>query len=638
MQGAKSMPLLMEAVKGNDEEYRAAALKFAGPYLNPTTTAAWIQEMKKAQPAEKAAIITMLGNNRVASALPAITLELKSPDEQVKIAAITAAGKIGQDKVLPNLLDIIKTGSTDVIAAVKNALLVMKGSNIPQQIAAALPSMPADAQVALISVLSARAAHPQINAVMPLMNSDSPNVKMAAYSSLKSLAGEDNLPVLFSQLASSTQPETTAEVQAAIINVISHSNNKSALTPMVLSQMQQAPADKKRLYFAILASIGDKQSLAAVTNGFNQGDYATKQAALAALSQWANVSSAKELFKISNESADPTIQDMALQGFVKTISRSDYPADEKLIFLRNAMEIAKTVQQKRMILRQVESCKTFPALIFAGKYLDDAELQADAANDVMSIALSNKAFYGNIVRDLLNKTILSMKGTDSDYLKEAIRKFLAEMPQDAGFVALFNDKDLAGWKGLVADPIKRSKMDAQTLAQEQQKADEIMRKGWYVKDGILNFSGEGENICTTKQYSDFDMYVDWKILSKGDAGIYLRGSPQVQIWDTSRVDVGAQVGSGGLYNNKPHESKPLKLADNAIGEWNSFHIVMKGDKVTVWLNGVLVVDNVVMDNYWDRSLPIFTKEQIELQAHGNHVFYRDIYLRELTEQENITKN
>jgi hypothetical protein len=125
------------------------------------------------------------------------------------------------------------------------------------------------------------------------------------------------------------------------------------------------------------------------------------------------------------------------------------------------------------------------------------------------------------------------------------------------------------------------------------------------------------------------MYVDWKITAQGDAGIYLRGTPQVQIWDTSRREVGAQVGSGGLYNNQKNQSKPLVVADNAIGSWNNFHIIMKGDKVTVYLNGVLVTDNVILENFWDRNLPIFIKEQIELQAHGTYVAYRNLYIREL---------
>ena len=203
------------------------------------------------------------------------------------------------------------------------------------------------------------------------------------------------------------------------------------------------------------------------------------------------------------------------------------------------------------------------------------------------------------------------------------------MPTDEGFVSIFNGKDLSGWKGLVANPIARAKMSADSLAFKQKKADEIMQKGWFVKDGELVFSGHGDNLCTVKQYGDFEMYVDWKILKNGDAGIYLRGTPQVQIWDTSRVDVGAQVGSGGLYNNTKNPSKPSKLADNAIGDWNTFYIKMVGDRVSVDLNGENVVDNVILENYWDRKLPIFLKEQIELQAHGNQINYRDVYVKEL---------
>ena len=136
---------------------------------------------------------------------------------------------------------------------------------------------------------------------------------------------------------------------------------------------------------------------------------------------------------------------------------------------------------------------------------------------------------------------------------------------------------------------------------------------------------------------NMEMIVDWKNSKKGDSGIYLRGSPQVQIWDTSRVEVGAQVGSGGLYNNQKNPSKPLKVADNPIGDWNTFRILMIGEKVSIWLNGTLVVDDVILDNYWDRNIPIFPKGQIELQAHGTDLAFRDIYVREINEKEyNLT--
>ncbi|MDD3189410.1 MAG: DUF1080 domain-containing protein, partial [Fermentimonas sp.] len=66
---------------------------------------------------------------------------------------------------------------------------------------------------------------------------------------------------------------------------------------------------------------------------------------------------------------------------------------------------------------------------------------------------------------------------------------------------------------------------------------------------------------------------------------------------------------------------------------NSFLIRMVGERVSVWLNGELVTDNVVLENYWDRSKPIFPVEQIELQAHGSKVAYRDIYIKELLQPE-----
>jgi dienelactone hydrolase len=195
-----------------------------------------------------------------------------------------------------------------------------------------------------------------------------------------------------------------------------------------------------------------------------------------------------------------------------------------------------------------------------------------------------------------------------------------------GFVALFNGKDLAGWKGLLAspndNPIKRAKLTPEQLAAAQKEADQNMQAHWKVEDRVLVFDGKGRNLCTAKDYGDFELLVDWKIPPRGDSGIYLRGSPQVQIWDN-------RVGSGGLYNNQKHPSTPLKVADRPPGQWNRFRILMRGEKVTVYLNDELVVESVTMENYWDRSQPIFPTGTIELQSHGDKLWFKNIYVREL---------
>jgi hypothetical protein len=200
-----------------------------------------------------------------------------------------------------------------------------------------------------------------------------------------------------------------------------------------------------------------------------------------------------------------------------------------------------------------------------------------------------------------------------------------------GFSALFNGVDLSGWKGLVKDPPSRARLSGEELARLQRAADQKMREHWSVEEGALVFDGRGDALCTAKDYGDFELYVDWKIEPGGDSGIYLRGSPQVQIWDAER-GLGKGVGSGGLYNNQKHPSQPLVVADRPAGEWNRFFIRMVGDKVTVRLNDQLVVDNVVLENYWERDKPIYPSGQIELQNHGSKLWFKNIYLRELPAQ------
>ena len=309
---------------------------------------------------------------------------------------------------------------------------------------------------------------------------------------------------------------------------------------------------------------------------------------------------------------------------------------QKLLDLQDKMELAKNSIEQKRIIAEAARVPGFGSFVFASKFLNNALVNKEAALAVTRLALADLAIKGPIVREALEKALPLISGVDSAILATKLKAHLRKLPYDYGFVNMFNGKDLTGWKGLVGNPIYRAKQTDSALKALQAKADAKIINDWVVKDGMLVFTGHGDNLCTEKKYGDFEMYVDWKITAQGDAGIYLRGSPQVQIWDTSRREVGAQVGSGGLYNNQKNQSKPLVVADNAIGSWNNFHIIMKGDKVTVYLNGVLVTDNIVLENYWDRNLPIFIKEQIELQAHGTYVAYRNLYIRELPDNNAVS--
>lgn len=631
---AKGMKLLLDAMGEKQLEYKAAALKLASADLNDANTDLWVKKMGKADDQTKAAIARMLGEANAKAALPALVKLMKNKDASVKQAAIQSAASIGGVSVIPDLYEVMRKGDSTSITASTDALLRIKGEGVPAQLAGYLPKAKPEVQVALLNVLAARAANAQIGLVYNLLEAKDPSVSTAAFAALKNVAAEKDIPQLFSLLKQqgATGPESIA-VQDAVIAALKDSQQAESQTALVLQEMNAATQQQKPAYYRILAALGGTQALQAVQAAYQSGDAQGKQAAILALGSWKDLNSLPALMQISKSPASDQELDQALTGYLRLVRAATFTPEQKFLKLSDAMAVAKTPAQRKTILADLEQAKTFNGAVLAGKYLDDPELKQRAASTVMSIILADSIYQGTIVKELLNKTMNTLQGGDSEYQKQAIVKYLNEMPKEEGFVPLFNRKDLTGWKGLVENPIKRAKMDAKTLAAAQLKADELMHKGWKVEDGELRFQIEGDNLATVKKYGDFEMLVDWKIIDdkkqKGDAGIYLRGTPQVQIWDTARVKDGAQVGSGGLYNNQIHPSKPLKVADNALDEWNTFRILMKGDRVTVYLNGELVTDNVILENYWDRKLPIFAEEQIELQAHGSPVAYRNIYIREL---------
>lgn len=211
------------------------------------------------------------------------------------------------------------------------------------------------------------------------------------------------------------------------------------------------------------------------------------------------------------------------------------------------------------------------------------------------------------------------------------------MPPE-GFVSLFNGRDLTGWRGLAGNLTNRESMTIEQWAEKQLAADELMHKNWKVENGALVYRGkdfkglEGfDNICTEREdYGNFELLVDWKIEPQAVSGIYLRGYPQVKIWEINSRNANKEhPGSGGLHNNIKTPNYPGKYADRYVGEWNRFRILMVGEHVHVFLNNELVVQNLPLENFWERGKPLNPLGMIELQAHRSVVHYRNIYIREI---------
>jgi len=209
-----------------------------------------------------------------------------------------------------------------------------------------------------------------------------------------------------------------------------------------------------------------------------------------------------------------------------------------------------------------------------------------------------------------------------------------------GFRALFDGKDLAGWHGMGhTSPLKLHEMTAVQRAKKLAADTVEAKKHWRVVDGALVNDGHGPYLTTDEEFGDIELMVDYKTVPRADSGIYLRATPQVQIWDFTKAGgkwkLGADKGSGGLWNNSPGApgKDPLVLADKPFGQWNHFRIRQIGARTTVYLNDQLVVDNAIMENYWDRKSPLLARGPIQLQTHGGEIQWRNIFVREIPPEE-----
>jgi len=217
----------------------------------------------------------------------------------------------------------------------------------------------------------------------------------------------------------------------------------------------------------------------------------------------------------------------------------------------------------------------------------------------------------------------------------SVSVFSATPAPPKGFTALFNNKNLDGWWGASTEnPAVYMAMPADEFQKKRDASLADIRKHWTVENGELVNDGHGLFLTTDKYYGDFELLLEYKTVPLADSGVYLRGCPQVQIWDytdTAKFKHGANKGSGGLWNNSPGApgKDPLVLADKPFGEWNTLRIVMVGTRVWVWLNGKQTVDGAVLENYYNRKIPVPARGPIQLQTHGKEIRWRNIYIKEI---------
>jgi HEAT repeat protein len=627
VEGKDVLPTLIEAVESPDPAFRAAALELALEIPGEEATARWITKARQVLPEALEQIIRMLGRRTDRTALDFLEESLGNGDKGVRIAAIGAAARIGGDGILDSFSPLWRTADEEEAEALKKACLSLPAEQSVSAAAAFSTASPA-AKAALLEILAERQVKDKAGLVFAAAENEPGDIRKKALAALETVVSGEHVSRVTGLLQAAVEPAEVTALQNALVASARQTAEPEKGAGLIIEAMRKAVGQKRINLLRPLNRVGGEAAFRAVIEETQSADPQVRAVAVFVVANWPGDQAAQELLGIARaerSSAEHKYSYLALQGYVRLITEADWTPERKLASIKEAMAIAQDPAEVNLVLDGLGGIRSEESLELIAPFLEDPVFRDKAAWSALSSALPSPGFSG--LEGFRTAWILrrAARFVKTDYDREQAEQYAQGLLLREGFVPLFNGKDLSGWKGLVKDPPSRSRMSADELQKEQRAADESMRRHWRVIEGTLVFDGRGESLCTAEDFADFELFVDWKIEPRGDSGIYLRGSPQVQIWDPAQWP----EGSGGLYNNQNGPAKPLRVADSPVGEWNTFFIRMRGDRVTVYLNSALVVDDVVMENYWERGKPIYSQGQIELQAHSTPLYFRNISIRKL---------
>ena len=595
----KRTQTVLAALKDADRAYRCAALDYANAFADEVLYAALVKKLPSLSDAAKTDVVSWLGARHAASQSAAVVAAMSSPDDELALAAVRAAGKIGGQQALDAL--IAQLGGAHAKEA--SAALAAFNGKPNAAFVAALDGDPAT-QANALKLVAKRRITTAADKVFALLGSGDKAVRTAAYDALAGVTTAGDFDRLC-DLLDKAQGDDVKALQAGLRNALAPAAPDMQYK-LVAGRMAAAP--QKARYYPLLAQAATDEAIGALLKADDP------KAAFAALLTVKNPVMIDVLYELAGKNPDWT--DAAISRYTDFATASDNTPMRKYQLYRKGLEANPSAKTQNKLLKALSRTPVFPALVLAVKYMDAPATAETAALVVKTVAAKNPGMGGQTVAAALKKALevyveLAKADADAGYAVDEIKGLMAKLPE-AGFEPLSLEPE--NRKAVVGNPETRKAMKPKALAKAQLEADAAMAQKWVLTDGILTAQANAPAIQFPKQYENFEMILDWK--TPGEAGIAVRAIPQIRL--------GGVSGTGMLADDKG-----VADADNRPGNWNTLYVKVVDDRITVFENDVKIVENAVMTNPDMPGEPVSICGCIELIAGTAPVEFRNVYVNEL---------
>ncbi len=384
----KAGKIIIKAIKSDDPAIQVAAIRMTREVKGGKMTKALARLLPKLSAARQTQLLAALADRGDDRALSAVLKATKNPEPEVRVAAFSAIGVLGNISNLDLLVQTAATAKGLEQQAARNSLYRLQGTRVDKKILAHITEAEPKVKVELVRSIEQRNIKTATKTLFKTAQDTDSRVRIESFKALSFIAGPTHLPRLLELLIETKNAAERTEAEKAFAAVANTTPDKKVATQPIVAVLEHGAASEIKVsLLRILGKIGDQDTLDILRNALADKDEKIKKAAIRALSDWPNTKPIPDLLKVEQTSDNQVHKVLALRGFIRLIGlKSDRSAKGTVALYWQAMELASNVNEKRMVLSGLGKVRSVDSLRMSAKYLDDPALQQEAVAAVVKVA------------------------------------------------------------------------------------------------------------------------------------------------------------------------------------------------------------------------------------------------------------
>lgn len=387
LRGPRAAALVREGLQSDDYLVFAATVRttYEAPAAGITRVLA--AELPNLSSNDRKILVSQaLAKRADGAVVPALSAAARSGAKPVRVAAIKALAETGRPAAAPVLVEFLGDSEREVSEAALDSLAALSGPQVDETVRSLLQSQQVQRRLAGIELIGRRRMSACLPDLLKASVDSEAQIRPAALSKVGELGAPTDVPAVLGLLPKLSARQDLDAAEQALSSLCARAERPEACAERLAAVLSESGPGQKGVLLRVLSSVGGPKALEAVRGAVNDSNAEVHGAAIRALGAWKTADAGPDLLALAKNASNPTDQTLCLRSYLGLAANSDVPAAQRLAMCRNASELVKTTDDKRLLLSALGSIDSADSVALIMTYLDDSATKEEASAAVVAIA------------------------------------------------------------------------------------------------------------------------------------------------------------------------------------------------------------------------------------------------------------